>query len=234
MELSLLCGNDVLLIIRESSGSRTILYSSLGDNNKLFKDILVNHEATHSYSNLSYEDLFEKSIGEKTSSGRTTAARKGRKRGNKEEVKGSSKKEKEAADQDPAKFYDKIKEKGEGLKLDLSKSSILPPLAMINTPNIANNSSYLNADLNFFRINQTEDGQGKDQFSYFPSGISGCIPGFLNSADGILKDTFQSPQPINFRSNESFRPTDNSMFYSPMPNCATPQYGGDTSKRQDP
>eukprot|EP00826_Nyctotherus_ovalis_P020037 TRINITY_DN1625_c0_g2_i4.p2 TRINITY_DN1625_c0_g2~~TRINITY_DN1625_c0_g2_i4.p2 ORF type:complete len:123 (+),score=20.53 TRINITY_DN1625_c0_g2_i4:218-586(+) len=53
MELSLLCGNDVLLIIRESSGSRTILYSSLGDNNKLFKDILVNHEATHSYSNLS-------------------------------------------------------------------------------------------------------------------------------------------------------------------------------------
>lgn len=68
-----------------------------------------------------------------------------------------------------------------------------------------------------------------------PNLVSGYFPQFLNSADGMLKDSFQSPQPMNFRGNESFRPTDNSLFYSPISHCITPQYGGDNGggKKQE-
>lgn len=53
MELSLLCGNEVLLIICEASSNRTILYSSLGNDNHLFKNILANPDTTKVYNNMS-------------------------------------------------------------------------------------------------------------------------------------------------------------------------------------
>ena len=52
MELSLLCGNDVLLIIHEKSSNRAILYNSLENNDKgLFADIFMNDKYTYACSN---------------------------------------------------------------------------------------------------------------------------------------------------------------------------------------
>jgi len=52
MELSLLCGSNVLLIIRDTNSSRTTLYSSLKNGRaNLFKDIAANDEFTESYTN---------------------------------------------------------------------------------------------------------------------------------------------------------------------------------------
>eukprot|EP00826_Nyctotherus_ovalis_P028010 TRINITY_DN21_c0_g1_i4.p2 TRINITY_DN21_c0_g1~~TRINITY_DN21_c0_g1_i4.p2 ORF type:complete len:112 (-),score=31.28 TRINITY_DN21_c0_g1_i4:453-788(-) len=51
MELSLLCGSEILLIIHEKSLSRTVMYSSLQETSEeLFTDVFVNKTATLSYS----------------------------------------------------------------------------------------------------------------------------------------------------------------------------------------
>lgn len=51
MELSLLCGSEILLIIHEKSLSRTVMYSSFQEaSEQLFADVLVNKSATLSYS----------------------------------------------------------------------------------------------------------------------------------------------------------------------------------------
>lgn len=52
MELSMLCGNDILLIIRDNTSSQTILYTSLPQNdNAFFNDVFNNSEYTHFCSN---------------------------------------------------------------------------------------------------------------------------------------------------------------------------------------
>ena len=53
MELSLLCGSDILLIIREGSANRTIIYNSLGNDNKVFNKILNSDKFTKCYNNKS-------------------------------------------------------------------------------------------------------------------------------------------------------------------------------------
>lgn len=52
MELSLLCGNDVLLIIREKNTRRAILYNSISaDDETLFNETLGNERLTYACSN---------------------------------------------------------------------------------------------------------------------------------------------------------------------------------------
>ena len=52
MELSLLCGNDILLIIRDSTNNQAILYTNLPkDENTLFNEIYNNDGYTHRCSN---------------------------------------------------------------------------------------------------------------------------------------------------------------------------------------
>ena len=68
-------------------------------------------------------------------------------------------------------FRNKLKEKAEGLKLDLTKNA-LPSLVVLNTPNLIGASSYPDPNLNSFRMNQQEEGQGKDQLSYYPGSSS--------------------------------------------------------------
>ena len=50
MELSLLCGSDVLLIIRDQPSQRTLVYNSFPSNNS-FNEALLKNECTYSYSN---------------------------------------------------------------------------------------------------------------------------------------------------------------------------------------
>lgn len=52
MELSLLCGSEILLIIYEKSLNRTVMYNSIHEPNEdLFKDALIHKKATLTYSN---------------------------------------------------------------------------------------------------------------------------------------------------------------------------------------
>ena len=50
MELSLLCGSDVLLIIRDQPSQRTLVYNSLPTNDS-FNEALLKNKCTCSYSN---------------------------------------------------------------------------------------------------------------------------------------------------------------------------------------
>lgn len=50
MELSLLCGNDILLIIHDQLSCRTLIYNTL-PNYELFTDIVQKKGFTSSYSN---------------------------------------------------------------------------------------------------------------------------------------------------------------------------------------
>jgi len=52
MELSLLSGNDILLIIRDKTTNRAILYNSIGINDQtLFHETIKNEELTCACSN---------------------------------------------------------------------------------------------------------------------------------------------------------------------------------------
>lgn len=52
MELSLLCGNDVLLIIRDKDSNRAILYNSINAEDRgLFHSTIDNNESTYACSN---------------------------------------------------------------------------------------------------------------------------------------------------------------------------------------
>jgi len=65
--------------------------------------------------------------------------------------------------------------------------------------------------------------------------VSSSMPQFLTSADGMLKDSFQSPQIMSFRANDSFRRIENSLFYSPLSGYVIPQCGGDNvNTKQEP
>ena len=50
MELSLLCGSDVLLIIRDQPSQRTLVYNSLPTNDS-FNEAVLKNKCTCSYSN---------------------------------------------------------------------------------------------------------------------------------------------------------------------------------------
>jgi hypothetical protein len=52
MELSLLCGSEILLIIHEKLLNRIVMYNSLREPNKeLYTDAFINNKATFSYTN---------------------------------------------------------------------------------------------------------------------------------------------------------------------------------------
>jgi len=78
---------------------------------------------------------------------------------------------KEDDEMEHSSFRNKLKEKAEGLKLDLTKNA-LPSLIALNTPNLIGASSYPDPNFNSFRMNQQEEGQGRDQLSYYPGSSS--------------------------------------------------------------
>lgn len=115
--------------------------------------------------------MFEKSLDEKTSGKSNSIGKTGRRRKvAKEDIKNSPKNEKvEKNDVEYSAFHNKLKELGEGLKLDLSKRT-LPSLGSINTPNLISGSGCPNSELNLgsFRMGLLDEGQGKEH-SYYPS-----------------------------------------------------------------
>lgn len=112
--------------------------------------------------------MFKKSLDEQTNS--CSKAGKTRKATAKEDVKKPPKEENaKKNDAEPSNFHNKLKELGEGLKVDLSKRT-LPSLGPINTPNLISGSGCPNSELNLgsFRMGLLDDAQGKDQHSYYP------------------------------------------------------------------
>eukprot|EP00826_Nyctotherus_ovalis_P020034 TRINITY_DN1625_c0_g1_i3.p1 TRINITY_DN1625_c0_g1~~TRINITY_DN1625_c0_g1_i3.p1 ORF type:complete len:268 (+),score=55.89 TRINITY_DN1625_c0_g1_i3:54-857(+) len=121
MELSLLCGNDVLLIIRDKATKRAVLYSSVGAKDEaLFRETLENKEMTCVCSNEDYFDIFddtEESV--KKPKGlkalKETAAKKnGLKR----------------LESENEVFRDKLKKKGAGLKVAFKEALPTPQTSL--------------------------------------------------------------------------------------------------------
>lgn len=124
MEFSLLCGIEVLLVIRDKNTNRALLYNSIdvGDTD-LFNETIANTELTQACTNTDvtsciihqYEDIF--GDGDDNSEKKLKGLKALKETGTKQ------KKSLKRAMLEDASFREKLKEKGVGLKIDITKTS---------------------------------------------------------------------------------------------------------------
>eukprot|EP00826_Nyctotherus_ovalis_P053293 TRINITY_DN68_c0_g1_i7.p1 TRINITY_DN68_c0_g1~~TRINITY_DN68_c0_g1_i7.p1 ORF type:complete len:256 (+),score=41.24 TRINITY_DN68_c0_g1_i7:97-864(+) len=120
MELSLLCGNEVLLIIRDKATKRAVLYNSEGtDDRGLFEETMMNKELTSMCTNTDYLNVFD--CGENNSV---------KPKGLKALKEVSTKKNSKRSGPESTNFQKKLKQKGAGLKINIEPTSTAPTTSL--------------------------------------------------------------------------------------------------------
>eukprot|EP00826_Nyctotherus_ovalis_P013355 TRINITY_DN135_c0_g2_i4.p1 TRINITY_DN135_c0_g2~~TRINITY_DN135_c0_g2_i4.p1 ORF type:complete len:245 (-),score=59.19 TRINITY_DN135_c0_g2_i4:296-1030(-) len=179
MELSLLCGTDILLIIRDNANHQNILYSNLPKDNKSLFDTYINDEYTHCCSNEDYGGLFD---SKDVDGSEATKKPKGFKR-----IRADKKIKAKTKDPNNSVFQQKLKEKAPGLKISLNLNTF-PIAPEINCE--AQKKGLL--DKKQLERIKTEDERMNQQFNNSANSMMFQVPQFGLPSAG-MRDPFGSP-----------------------------------------